>query len=126
MMTIMVVEDDSDLQDVLAFALRRNGYDVVVARDGAAALVRWKEDNPDLILLDVDLPKVDGWTVCREIRSQSSTPIVMLTAASAEQDVIRGLEIGADDYVIKPFSLPELLARIRAALRGGAEMGDTP
>jgi DNA-binding response OmpR family regulator len=120
-MEILVIEDDADLLEILAFALRREGYDVVAARDGAAGLQQWRDKDPALVLLDIDLPKVDGWDVCKQIRSERTTPIVMLTAAGAEADRIRGLELGADDYIVKPFGPRELLARIRAVIRRATE-----
>jgi DNA-binding response OmpR family regulator len=116
-MAILTVEDDADLLDILSYTLRRDGHDVIAARDGATALQLWRIRNPQLILLDVDLPKVDGWQICEQIRAESSTPIIMLTGLSSTNDVIRGLELGADDYMTKPFSPKELTSRVRAVLR---------
>lgn len=116
-MKILVVEDDLSLSDVLAFTLRRAGYEVVAAYDGLAALQLWQEETPDLIVLDLNLPKLDGLAVCRQIRSQGQTPIIMLSVRSGDEAVVQGLEMGADDYVVKPFSPSQLLARIRAVSR---------
>ncbi|MDI9549657.1 MAG: response regulator transcription factor [Chloroflexota bacterium] len=116
-MKILVVEDDLSLSDVLAFTLRRAGFDVVTAHDGLAALKAWQTANPNLVILDLNLPKLDGMSVCRQIRSQSDTPIIILTVRSGDEDVVKGLELGADDYVVKPFSPKQLVARVRAVLR---------
>ncbi|HLZ70653.1 MAG TPA: response regulator transcription factor [Dehalococcoidia bacterium] len=116
-MTILVAEDDVDLLDILCFAIRRAGHDVVAARDGAAALELFRRKEPQLVLLDVQMPRMDGWEVCKAIRDESSTPIIMLTARSADEDVVRGLQLGADDYICKPFSPTQLLARVQAVLR---------
>ncbi len=99
------------------YALRRDGYTVVPAVDGRQALQRWESDKPDIVILDVMLPKMNGFEICRKIRSESNVPIIMATARDQEDDVIRGLDLGADDYIIKPFSHKHLLARIRSALR---------
>jgi two-component system response regulator MtrA len=115
--TILVVEDDPSIREVTALGLRGAGFTVVTAPDGAAGLERWRADHPDLVLLDVMLPKLDGLEVCRAIRAVSTVPIVMLTARADTIDVVVGLESGADDYVRKPFEMPELVARVRAALR---------
>jgi DNA-binding response OmpR family regulator len=125
-MSVLIVEDDSDLLDILCFAVRRGGYDVVAAHDGAAALQLWKTKNPELVLLDVDLPKMSGWEVCKAIRSESSTPVIMLTASSNDADVVKGLELGADDYVTKPFSPRQLMARIQTVLRRAKDAVDEP
>jgi len=125
-MALLVVEDDVDLLDILCFALRRAGHDVIPARDGAAALQIWKDKDPQLVLLDIDLPNVNGWEVCKSIRSESSTPIIMLTGASADADAVKGLELGADDYVTKPFSPRQLIARVEAVLRRSKESRDEP
>jgi DNA-binding response OmpR family regulator len=117
-MKILVVEDDVDLLDLLTYALRREGFGVVGALDGLQALHRWESDNPDIILLDVNLPKLDGFEVCRRIRQGSrAPPIIMLTARDEEEDIVHGLHLGADDYVTKPFSVKQLVARMRAVLR---------
>src|SRR5262245_22445645 len=125
-MSILIVEDDADLLDLLCFAMRREGHDVIAAHDGAVGLRLWEEKDPQLVLLDVDLPKLSGWQVCKQIRSTSSTPVIMLTATSSEADVIKGLELGADDYITKPFSPGQLLARVRAVLRRAKEPADQP
>lgn len=114
---ILVVEDDQNLLDVLEYNLKQEGYQVVKATDGVQALETARSSNPDLIILDVMLPKLSGFEVCRILRKETTVPILMLTAKSEEVDKIVGLEIGADDYVTKPFSMRELLARIRAMLR---------
>jgi len=120
---ILLVEDDPSIREVTAIGLRAAGFEVETAADGAVGLERWRRDSPDLVLLDVMLPRLDGLEVCREIRRDSTVPIVMLTARADTMDVVVGLEAGADDYVRKPFDLPELIARVRAALRraGGGE-----
>jgi two-component system OmpR family response regulator len=115
--TILVVEDDATLRETLVDALEVEGFRIVSARDGRDALVRFRADKPDLVLLDLMLPELSGIEVCRIIRAESSVPIVMLTAKDSELDKVVGLELGADDYVTKPFSLRELTARIRALFR---------
>lgn len=120
MSSILVVEDEDSLREPLVYILQREGFDVVEAADGTAAISVWKEHNPDLILLDLMLPGMSGIDVCREIRTQSNVPIIMVTAKDSEVDKVVGLEIGADDYVVKPYSTRELLARIKAVLRRGA------
>ncbi|HLO36432.1 MAG TPA: response regulator transcription factor [Candidatus Deferrimicrobium sp.] len=115
--TILVVEDDATLRETLADALEVEGFRVVSAADGRDALVRFRADKPDLVLLDLMLPELSGIEVCRIIRAESGVPIVMLTAKDSELDKVVGLELGADDYVTKPFSLRELSARIRALFR---------
>jgi len=114
---ILIVEDDRNLLDTLKYNLRKEGYDVVTAVDGAEALDVARREKPDLIILDLMLPKVSGFEVCRILRKDMAVPILMLTAKADETDKIVGLEIGADDYMTKPFSLRELLARVRAMLR---------
>lgn len=115
--TILLVEDDPSIREVTALGLRAAGFTVTTAADGAEGLDRWRSDAPDLVLLDVMLPRLDGLEVCRAIRRDSTVPIVMLTARADTIDVVVGLECGADDYVRKPFEMPELVARVRAALR---------
>jgi two-component system, OmpR family, response regulator len=115
--TILVVEDDANLLDLLRHNLLREGYEVVTARDGESGLAAARADKPDLLILDIMLPRLDGIEVCRILRKEMSVPILMLTAKTGEIDKVVGLEMGADDYVTKPFSLRELLARIKAMLR---------
>jgi two-component system response regulator RegX3 len=121
--TILVVEDEPTLRETLAEALEADGYAVVQAGDGRAALERFRAATPDLVLLDLMLPELSGLEVARHIRAESSVPIVMLTARDSEVDKVVGLELGADDYVTKPFSFRELSARIRAVLRRGEQAG---
>ncbi len=116
-MKALIVEDDMVLADVVAFTLRREGYEVLLAQDGETALERFEAEKPAIILLDLNLPKLDGVAVCRKIRQSHNTPIIMLSVRDSDADVIRGLEIGADDYLTKPFSPAQLLARMRAVLR---------
>jgi DNA-binding response OmpR family regulator len=125
-MSILIVEDDSELLDVLCFAVRRGGHDVIAAHDGAMGLELWRSKSPELVLLDVDLPKMSGWDVCKAIRSESSTPVIMLTGHREDDQIVKGLELGADDYITKPFSPKQLMARIRAVLRRTGEPSDQP
>jgi two-component system, OmpR family, response regulator RegX3 len=118
---ILVVEDEESFSDALSFMLRREGYEVVIATDGHAALEQFERHGPDLVLLDLMLPGIPGTEVCRQIRNSSQVPIIMLTAKDGEVDKVVGLELGADDYVTKPFSSRELLARVRAVLRRHGE-----
>ncbi|TML93860.1 MAG: response regulator transcription factor [Actinobacteria bacterium] len=115
--TILVVEDEESFVEALTVGLKREGFRVIVGRDGAEALSLFHAVRPDLVLLDVMLPKISGIDVCREIRTHSRVPIIMVTAKTSEIDTVVGLEVGADDYVSKPYRLRELVARIRAALR---------
>ena len=114
---ILLVDDEQSIQTLLSYPLRKEGYDVVQATDGRQALDRFDEQAFDLVVLDLMLPKIDGLEVCRRLRSRSSVPIIMLTAKSEEIDKVVGLELGADDYITKPFSLREFSSRIKAALR---------
>ncbi len=116
-MKILVVDDDAELLSLIAFALRQTGYLAVEAADGAQALAAFAREGPDLVILDVNLPDTDGFELCRQIRAQAGTPIMMLTVRSSEEDQVRGLDLGADDYLTKPFSPRTLLARIKALLR---------
>jgi two-component system, OmpR family, response regulator len=115
--TILLVDDEESIQKLLTYPLERDGHRVLQARDGEEALARFREEPVDLVLLDLALPKLDGLEVCRRIRAASTVPILMLTARDDEIDKVLGLEIGADDYITKPFSIRELRSRIRAALR---------
>ncbi|MBF4619125.1 response regulator transcription factor [Clavibacter sp. VKM Ac-2873] len=126
MTRIMLVEDEASLSEPLAFLLQREGYEVDVVEDGPAAVAAFDKDGADLILLDLMLPGLPGTEVCREIRTRSAVPIIMLTAKDSEVDIVVGLELGADDYVTKPYSTRELLARIRAVLRRRVEVDDEP
>ncbi|MEO8462764.1 MAG: response regulator transcription factor [Chloroflexota bacterium] len=120
--TILVVEDEPTLRETLVEALQADGFRVTAAANGRSALERFRIDHPDLVLLDLMLPEISGIDVCRLIRAESSVPIVMLTARGSEVDKVVGLELGADDYVTKPFSLRELSARIRAIFRRGEQI----
>jgi two-component system response regulator RegX3 len=121
---ILIVEDEPSLAEPLAFLLGREGYETAVAGDGRAALAEFDKGGADLVLLDLMLPGLSGTEVCRELRNRSSVPIIMLTAKDSEVDIVVGLELGADDYVTKPYSSRELLARIRAVLRRRIEVAD--
>ena len=114
---ILLVEDDPSIREITALGLRAAGFTVETASDGVEGVERWRQDRPDLVLLDVMLPRLDGLEVLRAIRREATTPVVMLTARADTIDVVVGLESGADDYVRKPFEMPELVARVRAALR---------
>lgn len=115
--TILVVDDEPQIRRVMRTTLTSSGYTITEARSGEEALEKIRNERPDLILLDVNMPGIGGLEACREIRESSDVPIIMLTVRSAEKDKVRALDAGADDYVVKPFSMEELLARIRAALR---------
>lgn len=121
MTKVLLVEDDLALSDVLVFTLQRAGFEALPVYDGEAALVAWEKQMPDLLLLDLNLPKLDGLSVCRRIRAASgplaATPIIILSVRHADDAIVTGLEVGADDYVVKPFSPTQLVARIRAVLR---------
>jgi DNA-binding response OmpR family regulator len=112
-MRVLLFEDDTDLLDVTTYALRKHGFDVVGVADGASAIERWQREQPDLVLLDVNLPHMSGFDICREIRKHSSTPIIMVTASGDDAQVVEGFESGADDYVVKPYSYRQLAMRMR-------------
>jgi DNA-binding response OmpR family regulator len=114
---IMVADDDRDMVDMLSYWLKGRGYDVIRAFDGEQAIKRWRETLPDLVILDVQMPKLDGFEVCRQMRSETNSMVLILTAFDREDDEVRGLELGADDYLRKPFTPRQLLARIKAILR---------
>ena len=114
---ILVVDDDQNICELLRLYIEKEGFDVVIANDGRKAIELFDAENPDLILLDIMLPELDGWQVCREIRHKSNVPIIMLTAKGEVFDKVLGLELGADDYVVKPFEAKEVIARIKAVLR---------
>jgi DNA-binding response OmpR family regulator len=129
---ILLVDDEQSIQKLLAYPLRKEGYEVVSATTGQEALDRFREDRFDLVVLDVMLPQVDGFDVCRQLRAKSAVPIIMLTAKAEEFDKVLGLELGADDYITKPFSLREFRSRVRAVLRraelhrNGSDSGEEP
>ncbi len=114
---VLIVDDDSNICELLRLYLEKDGFTTVIANDGEAAIVKFNLEEPDLILLDVMMPKLDGWQVCRTIRKSSSVPIIMLTAKGEIFDKILGLDLGADDYVTKPFDSKEVVARVKAVLR---------
>ena len=122
-MKVLVVDDDRVVADLIAFTVRRAGYEAVLASDAASTLRRWQEDQPDLIILDINLPGTsqlkDGFAICKHIRSQSDVPIILLTVRGEENDIVHGLEAGADDYILKPFSPRQLVARVQAVMRRG-------
>ncbi|MBW4032699.1 MAG: response regulator transcription factor [Acidobacteria bacterium] len=124
MTRILIVEDEPSLSEPLSFLLRREGYDTEIAADGREALAAFDRDAADLVLLDLMLPGLSGTEVCRELRTRSAVPIIMLTAKDSEVDIVVGLELGADDYMTKPYSTRELLARIRAVLRRRVDVDD--
>ena len=114
---IMIVDDDTNICELLRLYIEKGGYETVIANTGVQAIKKFETEKPDLILLDIMLPELDGWQVCREIRKTSKTPIIMLTAKGEVFDKVLGLELGADDYVVKPFEAKEIMARISAVLR---------
>jgi len=121
MTTILIVEDEESLADPLAFLLRKEGFEVITAGDGQTALVEFERNDVDIVLLDLMLPGMSGTDVCKQLRATSTVPVIMVTARDSEIDKVVGLELGADDYVTKPYSSRELIARIRAVLRRGAD-----
>src|SRR5437764_7340913 len=123
---ILVVDDEQSYRDALRVALEREGFRVETASDGAEAVEKFDAHKPALVLLDVMLPRISGIDVCRELRTRSQVPIIMVTAKNSEIDAVVGLEVGADDYVTKPFRLRELIARVRAALRRVPRSDDEP
>lgn len=116
-MKALIVDDDLALADVVSFTMRRAGYQVACAYDGQTALELVESESPDLVILDLNLPKLDGLSVCRQIRSESETPIIILSVRGEEDDVVQGLDLGADDYIVKPFSPRQLVARAEAVMR---------
>jgi DNA-binding response OmpR family regulator len=122
---ILLVDDEQAVQKLLTYPLRKEGYEVVEAKDGQEALDRFSEERFDLVVLDIMLPKLDGIEVCRRLRTRSQVPIIMLTAKGDEVDKVAGLEMGADDYITKPFSVREFRSRVKAALRRGNMTGQT-
>jgi DNA-binding response OmpR family regulator len=121
---ILLVDDEQSVQTLLSYPLRKDGYHVTSAQDGREALQRFEEARFDLVILDLMLPKLDGVEVCRELRSRSQVPIIMLTAKGSETDKVAGLEVGADDYITKPFSMREFRSRVKAALRRSRMAGE--
>lgn len=124
-MKALIADDDTDFVDLMSYVLGREGYTVLAAVNGHQAIERWQAERPDIVLLDGNMPGVDGFEVCRRIRSDSETPVIMLTGRDEEEDVVQGFHLGADDYVTKPFSPKELVARVRAVLRR-AETASAP
>lgn len=122
--TVLVIEDEASLASTLSYNLRKNGFNVHSAHDGVEGLQAARREHPDIIVLDLMLPKMDGLEVCRRVRAESDVPILMLTAKSEELDKVVGLEMGADDYLTKPFSMRELMARVRALLRRSSTRDD--
>ena len=114
---ILIVEDEANIRELLRLYLEREGYTVLEAENGVEGIKKWKSDKPDMLLLDVMMPGMDGWEVCREIRAESDVPIIMLTAKGETADRVSGLEMGADDYIVKPLEMPEVIARVRAVFR---------
>ncbi len=113
----MIVEDEANIRELLRLYLEREGYAVVEAANGVEGIKMWKSEKPDMLLLDVMMPVMDGWAVCKEIRAESDVPIIMLTAKGETADRVSGLEMGADDYIVKPLEMPEVIARVRAVFR---------
>ena len=114
---ILIVEDEANIRELLRLYLEREGYTVLEAENGVEGIKKWKSDKPDMLLLDVMMPVMGGWEVCREIRAESDVPIIMLTAKGETADRVSGLEMGADDYIVKPLEMPEVIARVRAVFR---------
>ena len=122
---ILIVDDEKNIVDIIAFNLKKEGYTVITAADGEEGVQKAMEENPDLILLDIMMPKMDGYEVCKKIREKKNTPIIMLTARAEELDKVLGLELGADDYVVKPFELTVLYSRMLALLRRAQKAEET-
>ena len=122
---ILIVDDDTNICELLRLYLEKEGYETVLAHDGEQAVAAFAQNEPDLVLLDIMLPKLDGWQVCREIRKTSNAPVIMITAKGETFDKILGLELGADDYVVKPFDAKEVMARVKAVLRRTRPGGDS-
>ena len=114
---ILIVEDEANIRELLRLYLEREGYTVLEAENGVEGIKKWKSDKPDMLLLDVMMPVMGGWEVCKEIRAESDVPIIMLTAKGETADRVSGLEMGADDYIVKPLEMPEVIARVRAVFR---------
>ena len=114
---ILIVEDEANIRELLRLYLEREGYTVLEAENGVEGIKKWKSDKPDMLLLDVMMPVMDGWEVCKEIRAESDVPIIMLTAKGETADRVSGLEMGADDYIVKPLEMPEVITRVRAVFR---------
>ena len=114
---ILIVEDEANIRELLRLYLEREGYTVIEAENGVEGIKQWKSEKPDMILLDVMMPVMDGWTVCKEIRAESDVPIIMIPAKGETADRVSGLEMGADDYIVKPLEMPEVIARVRAVFR---------
>ena len=114
---ILIVEDEANIRELLRLYLEREGYTVLEAENGVEGIKKWKSDKPDMLLLDAMMPVMDGWAVCKEIRAESDVPIIMLTAKGETADRVSGLEMGADDYIVKPLEMPEVIARVRAVFR---------
>ncbi len=123
---ILVVDDDKNICELLRLYLEKEGFTPVIANDGEMALTKYDVEKPDLLILDIMMPKLDGWQVCREIRKKSEVPIIMLTAKGETFDKVLGLELGADDYVVKPFDAKEIVARIKAVLRRAGGQASEP
>ncbi len=123
---ILLVDDEQSIQTLLSYPLRKDGYHVTSALDGGEALQRFEEGRFDLVILDLMMPRIDGVEVCRQLRSHSQVPIIMLTAKGSETDKVAGLEVGADDYITKPFSMREFRSRVKAALRRSRMGGEAP
>ena len=117
MAKILIADDDKNICELLRLYLAKEGYDICIANDGEAAVAAFEKEKPDLVVLDIMMPGIDGWEVCRRVRAAGNTPVIMLTAKGETFDKVLGLELGADDYVVKPFEAKELVARIKAVLR---------